>query len=208
MPTAYSHWIVALSYVIAVIASYVALDMAARVSASRGMAAARYWLWGGAVAMGAGIWSIHFVGMLALSLPIPVPYSVPVTFLSLAFAIGASGLALFTISRGQLSSRRLLVAGVVMGAGVALMHYTGMAALQIRPRPSYSPGLFSLSVAIAIGASIAALWICFQLRSDQGASTFWKKSGAARHGRRDLGHALHGDGGGEFFAGYLLPGHG
>jgi PAS domain S-box-containing protein len=175
----YSSWIVALSYVIAVIASYVALDMASRVSASRGTKVARYWLYGGAVAMGAGIWSMHFVGMLAFSLPIPLPYSIPITFLSLVFAIGASGVALYTISRGRMSLRRLLIAGVIMGTGVALMHYTGMFALKITPRPSYDLTLFIASVVIAIAASVAAMWICFQLKSDTIATAFWKKSASA-----------------------------
>ncbi|MGH7995541.1 MAG: MHYT domain-containing protein [Opitutaceae bacterium] len=179
MQAEYNRWIVALSYVIAVIASYVALDMASRVSANRGTSRARYWLLGGAVAMGAGIWSMHFVGMLAFSLPIPVPYNVPITFLSMGFAIGASGIALYAISRGELSRKKLLGSGTVMGCGVALMHYTGMAALQIRPRPIYDPGLFSLSIAIAIAASIAAMWICFQLKADTMATAFWKKSASA-----------------------------
>ena len=175
----YNQWIVALSYVVAVIASYVALDMATRVTASKGTSTARYWLIGGSVAMGTGIWSMHFVGMLAFSLPIPVPYSIPITFLSLAFAIGASGIALHTISRGTLSKKRLLTAGLVMGGGVGLMHYTGMAALQIVPRQTYDPTLFVVSIAIAVAASIAAMWICFQLKSDTMATAFWKKSGSA-----------------------------
>ncbi len=153
--------------------------MASRVSASRGTKVARYWLYGGAIAMGAGIWSMHFVGMLAFTLPIPLPYSIPVTFLSLVFAIGASGVALYTISRGSMSTRRLLTAGIIMGTGVVLMHYTGMFALKITPRPSYHPTLFTLSVFIAIAASIAAMWICFQLKSDTIATAFWKKSASA-----------------------------
>ncbi len=179
MQAAYSQWIVALSYVIAVVASYVALDMASRVSASRGTKVARYWMIGGAVAMGAGIWSMHFVGMLAMSLPIEIPYNIPVTFLSLVFAIAASGVALLTISRGEIRPRRLLTAGVVMGGGVALMHYTGMFALEISPRPTYEPVLFAVSILIAIAASIAAMWICFQLKSDTIATAFWKKSASA-----------------------------
>lgn len=179
MEAEYNQWIVALSYVIAVIASYVALDMASRVSANRGTKMAMYWLTGGAVAMGSGIWSMHFVGMLAFSLPIPVSYNIPVTFLSLAFAVAASGVALYSISRGTLNRQRLIKAGLWMGCGVALMHYTGMFALQIEPRPRYHPALFALSVAIAVIASIAALWVCFQLKSDTIATAFWKKSASA-----------------------------
>lgn len=179
MQAQYDSLIVTLSYVVAVIASYVALDMASRVSATNGTSSAKYWLGGGAVAMGSGIWSMHFVGMLAFSLPIPVPYSVPITFLSMVFAIIASYIALYTISHGSLSLKRLLTAGVLMGSGIVLMHYTGMAALQVTPRPSYDPLLFSLSVLIAVGASIAALWISFKLKSETILSAFWKKFGSA-----------------------------
>lgn len=175
----YNDWIVAGSYVIAVIASFVALDMATRISANRDSKAAKYWLWGGATAMGAGIWSMHFVGMLAFTLPIPIPYNVPITLLSLGFAIAASATALYTISRGELSVRRLVGAGVLMGGGVALMHYTGMFALEIRPRPEYDPFLFTLSVLIAVVASIAAMQICFSLKSDSFSKAVWQKSASA-----------------------------
>ncbi len=179
MPKNYDVWLVALSYIVAVIASYVALDLASRVSASRGRPAARYWLAGGAVSMGAGIWAMHFIGMLAFSLPIGVSYAVGVTLLSLAIAIGASAFALYTISRAQLSWRRLGLAGILMGAGIAAMHYVGMAAMQVRPEPSYDPLLFAASLAVAIGASLAALWICFQLRSETMLTAFWRRGGAA-----------------------------
>lgn len=179
MTGTYNDWIVAGSYVIAVIASFVALDMANRVSANRGSPSAKYWLWGGATAMGSGIWSMHFVGMLAFTLPIPIPYHIPTTLLSLGFAIAASAMALFTISRGKLSARRLLGSGLLMGGGVALMHYTGMFALEIRPRPQYDPLLFSISILIAVAASMAAMGICFSLRSDSFSQAVWKKSASA-----------------------------
>jgi len=175
----YNDWIVALSYAVAVIASYVALDMATRVAASRKGSAQRLWLLGGAVAMGVGIWSMHFVGMLAFSLPIPVPYNVRITFVSMAFAIVASYIALQTISGGTLRMRRLVVAGVCMGGGIALMHYTGMAALEVMPRPSYDPLLFATSILIAMAASMAAMWICFRLKSETILTAFWKKTGSA-----------------------------
>jgi PAS domain S-box-containing protein len=175
----YNLWIVALSYLVAVLASFVALDLASRVAANRGSAWSKYWLLGGAVMMGGGIWSMHFVGMLAFSLPIPVPYSVPVTALSFAFATIAAYIALHTVSQGTLGMRRLVVAGLVMGGGVALMHYTGMAALEIRPLPTYHPVLFVLSIVIAVVASMAAMWISFQLRSDTILTAFWKKSASA-----------------------------
>lgn len=179
MTGTYNDWIVAGSYVIAVIAAFVALDMATRVSANRNSRSAKYWWGGGSIAMGSGIWSMHFVGMLAFTLPIPIPYNVPITLLSLGFAIAASATALYTISRGELSGQRLVGSGFLMGGGVVLMHYTGMMALEIRPRPEYDPLLFALSVVIAVVASIAAMWICFSLRSDSFTKAIWKKSVSA-----------------------------
>jgi signal transduction histidine kinase/DNA-binding response OmpR family regulator len=179
MPKNYDIWLVALSYIVAVIAAYVALDLASRVSASRGRPAANYWLAGGAVSMGAGIWAMHFIGMLAFSLPIGVSYEVGVTLLSLAIAIGASAFALYTISRAQLTWLRLGLACILMGAGIAAMHYVGMAAMQVRPAPSYDPLLFAASLAVAVGASLAALWICFQLRGETMLTAFWRRGGAA-----------------------------
>src|SRR5205807_1555018 len=129
-------------------------------------AAAVSWLLGGAFAMGMGIWSMHFIGMLAFSLPIPIAYDVGVTIASMLIAIVVSGFALLTVSRASLSMRNLAAGGVLMGIGICSMHYTGMAAMDVQPRIRYDPLLFSASVAIAIAASTAALWIAFTLRSD------------------------------------------
>ena len=129
MTGTYDIWLVSLSIAVAVIASYVALDLAARLAASTGNKTARYWLIGGAAAMGTGIWSMHFIGMLAFRLPIPISYDIAITLLSLLIAVLVSGLALHTISRGNLSARRLAGAGLLMGTAIASMHYTGMAAI-------------------------------------------------------------------------------
>src|SRR5437870_3764976 len=133
----YDVWLVSLSMFVAVIASYVALDLASRVVASQGSKAARYWLVGGAVAMGTGIWSMHFIGMLAFRLPIPLTYDTGVTLLSLLIAILVSGFALHTINRDVLTIRRLLCSALFMGIGIAAMHYTGMAALPVLPPIQY-----------------------------------------------------------------------
>ncbi|MDE0855921.1 MAG: response regulator, partial [Nevskia sp.] len=179
MPKSYDIWLVALSYAVAVIASYVALDLASRVSASRGRPAEHYWLAGGALSMGAGIWAMHFIGMLAFSLPVAVSYGVGMTLLSRAIAVAASAFALQTISRPRLEARRLVLAGTLMGAGIAAMHYVGMAAMQVRPVPQYSPALFTASLAVAVGASMAALWLSFRLRGETMVSAFWRRGGAA-----------------------------
>lgn len=159
----YNPLLVLLSLLVAVLASYTALDMAGRVVTAQGRAAF-WWLTGGASAMGVGIWSMHFVGMLAFSLPIPLGYDVSITLASLAIAIAASAFALWLVSRRELPWRRLVGGAMLMGVGVAGMHYTGMAALRMKPGIDYDPAIFGLSVVIAVFASGAALWIAFRLR--------------------------------------------
>ena len=174
----YDPWLVMLSMTVAVMASYVALDLASRVTASTGRTA-RYWLGGGAVSMGIGIWSMHFIGMLAFQLPIPMSYSVSITMLSLLLAIAASAFALYTVSRESLGLQRWLSGGALMGVGIAAMHYTGMAAMQMTLPIHYDPALFALSIGIAVTASWAALWITFHLRGQTPLSGPWRKAGGA-----------------------------
>ncbi|HEX2828534.1 MAG TPA: EAL domain-containing protein [Burkholderiales bacterium] len=164
MSGTYNYGLVVVSILVAILASYTALDLATRISQSSGRSA-RAWLGGGAFSMGVGIWSMHFLGMLAFSLPIPLSYDVAVTLLSMAIAIVVSAFALHIASRSTLTLKKLAVASVVMGAGICSMHYTGMAALQTHPHASYDPLLFAASVGIAIAASMAALWIAFTLRA-------------------------------------------
>jgi diguanylate cyclase len=161
----YSYWLVVGSIIVAVLASYTALDLATRITASRGRTA-RLWLFGGAFSMGTGIWSMHFIGMLAFSLPIPMGYDVPMTLLSMVIAIVVSGFALYMVSRENLTWQNLLLGGVLMGIGIASMHYTGMAAMETSPPIQYDALLFTASIVIAILASLAALAIAFTLRKD------------------------------------------
>jgi diguanylate cyclase (GGDEF)-like protein len=161
----YNYWLVVLSVLVATLASYTALDLTSRITASKGRAA-KLWLLGGAFSMGTGIWSMHFIGMLAFKLPVPMGYDVPVTLLSMLIAIVVSGFALYTVTRSRLTARNLLTGGVLMGIGIASMHYTGMAAMETSPPIQYDPALFVASVVIAIGASLAALSIAFALRTD------------------------------------------
>src|SRR5438067_9904699 len=155
--------LVLISILVAIVASYSALSLAGRVTESRGRAALA-WTLGGGVAMGSGIWAMHFVGMLAFRLPIPLAFDPRVTMFSLLLAIAASMLALSQVSRFHLGRTRLAVSAVMMGGGINAMHYTGMAAMRMSPGIVYDPWLFALSVAIAIGASALALWIAFRLR--------------------------------------------
>jgi diguanylate cyclase (GGDEF)-like protein len=163
LASSYNSLLVLFSLLVAILASYTALDMAGRISGAQGRAA-HWWLAGGACAMGIGIWSMHFIGMLAFSLPIPLGYDPAITALSLLIAIASSAFALWLVGRNELPWSRLVGGAVLMGAGVAAMHYTGMAAMRMTPGIRYIPSLFILSVVIAIVASGAALWIAFNLR--------------------------------------------
>jgi len=161
----YSAPLVVVSLIVAMLAAYTALDMAERVRAASGRSA-HSWLAGGAFAMGLGIWSMHFIGMLAFELPIAVGYDLPMTAASLTIAVAASALALFLVTRAALPWSRLIGGALLMGGGVAAMHYLGMAAMRMAPGIDYDPGWFALSLVIAVGASGAALTISFRLRSD------------------------------------------
>jgi NO-binding membrane sensor protein with MHYT domain/GAF domain-containing protein len=166
--------LVVLSIVIAILASYVALDLAGRVTAARQRS--RYaWLTGGALAMGISIWSMHFTAMLAFKLPVAVAYDVPTVLISLVAAIVASGIALSIASSRVLSLPKLLIGGIFMGLAIVAMHYIGMAAMRLQAIIQYDPLFFTLSVVIAVGASFAALWLAFRFRHQTGvAGNGWK----------------------------------
>jgi diguanylate cyclase len=172
MSGTYDLRLVALSYLVAVFASYTALDLAGRVTSSRGRARV-VWLLGGALSLGIGIWSMHFIGMLAFVLPMTTSYDLPLVLLSLLIAVLASAGALVVMSRPAAQARHLLVGGPLVGSGIAAMHYTGMAAMRMEAAISYEPLLLVLSIVIAIGAAVAALWLAFQFRTDQAATRRW-----------------------------------
>jgi NO-binding membrane sensor protein with MHYT domain len=134
--SSYNGLFVLFSLLIAILASYTALDMAGRISSAQGRAV-RWWLAGGACAMGTGIWSMHFIGMLAFSLPIPLGYDLAITVLSLLIAIASSAFALWLVARNELPWPRPVCGPVLMGAGVSAMHYTGMAAMRMAPGIRY-----------------------------------------------------------------------
>ena len=178
MSATYNSWLVGLSLLVAVVVSYTSLRLASRVATSERRESG-LWLTIGALAMGVGIWSMHFVGMLAFSLPIPLAYSVPTTLISLAAAIVTSGFALGITSGERLTLVRLGWSALAMGAGISVMHYLGMAAIPITPRISYDPLLVLLSIAIAVGASFAALWLFFRLRDGSSRRRQFERLGAA-----------------------------
>ncbi|SMG27810.1 putative bifunctional diguanylate cyclase/phosphodiesterase [Paraburkholderia susongensis] len=179
MTGVYNPLLVCLSLVVAFLASYTAMELSGSLNALTSAKRRPLWLVGGAVSMGVGIWSMHFIGMLAFSLPIAVGYDFSITMASLFLAISVSLIALATASRGALSRRRLCVAGTVMGAGVAAMHFTGMQAMQMSPGIEYTIWRVVLSVGVAIGASMAALWLAFTLRTPHVEHVVVKRLGAA-----------------------------
>jgi diguanylate cyclase (GGDEF)-like protein len=159
----YTFSLVLISVLVAMLASYTALDLTGRIASAKGRAV---WLWigGGALSLGIGIWSMHFIGMLAFQLPIDLGFDLPITLLSLAIAILSSGLALWLVSHPLLPAWQLIFGALAMGVGISAMHYTGMAALRMQPGIDYDPAWFGASLVIAVSASAAALWIAFRLR--------------------------------------------
>jgi diguanylate cyclase (GGDEF)-like protein/PAS domain S-box-containing protein len=161
LPHRYHPWLVAMSVAISIMASYTALDVASRVRAAAGRMRT-FWLIGGGFAMGLGIWSMHFIGMVAMHSETPVTYDLRITMFSVLPAFAASGFALYMIQRGEMSPRTLGLSGLLMGCGIGAMHYIGMAAVQIEPPIRYDPTFFALSLLVAVAASVSALWIGFQ----------------------------------------------
>ncbi|MCW6506677.1 response regulator [Lichenifustis flavocetrariae] len=171
-PMRHNSVLVVLSIAIAMFASYTALDLGGRL---RGTFTGPRWAWvlAAAVAMGGGIWSMHFVGMLAFDTALPVAYDVGRTLASLLIAVGVTGVAFAWSSRREAGRRDVLVSGLVMGAGVAAMHYTGMAAIEMSGTIAYNPLLIVASILIAVTAATAALWLTFRQNG------VWQKLAAA-----------------------------
>ena len=194
---AYSPVLVAISVVIACLASYTALDLAGRVTVARARNRLT-WLLYGSTAMGTGIWSMHFVGMLAFRMSIPVSYNVPLILTSALIAVGAALLAMFTVSRAELPMHRLIAAGAIMGIAIAGMHYTGMAAMRMPAALDYDPLFLWGSIAIAVSASCVALWLAYRFRNDETLLGRWRRAlgalvmGLAISGMHYTGmHAAH-----------------
>ena len=157
----YDPYLVALSVLVASFASYTALDLGGRVAPAQERTH-RIWLVAAALIMGGGIWSMHFVAMLAFVMPMPMSYDVGLTVLSLVLAILAASGGFYVISRSGLSRPRLVLSGVFMGVAISGMHYTGMAAMRGPVELSYDSLWVALSVIIAIGAATAALWLAYR----------------------------------------------
>ena len=160
----YSYGLMAVSVITSMIAAYAAFSLADGMRHAPRAFEHRIWLTGGSFAMGVGIWSMHYLGMLAVVLPIEVSYDVPMVVLSLGLAVAASAVVLSVVSAETLGWRELLGGGLAMGAGIGGMHYTGMAAMRMKAMHTYNPWIVALSIAVAIGFSVLALWLGFSMR--------------------------------------------
>ena len=174
-----------LAYCVSCLGAFLGLRCVIRGSFYEGSDRA-WWLAGAAVAIGAtGIWAMHFIAMLGFSIPgQAITYNVPVTLASMLIAIAVVGVGLFIVGYGKRSAERLLVGGLVVGVGVATMHYLGMAAMVMPDSMSYNPLLFAASVVIAVVAGTAALWIgtwVRGLRASLGASLVMGVAVSAMH---------------------------
>ncbi len=155
----------ALGYLMSFLGAFLGLRCTTRSRASTGPSRVR-WLIVAAVSIGiTGIWVMHFIAMLGFAIPgETIRYSVPVTLGSMFLAVGFVLIGLLIVGLGQATTRRLVLAGIVTGLGVAAMHYSGMAAMRMPATISYNAGLFAVSIVIAIIAATAALWAALRLR--------------------------------------------
>src|SRR6202789_3114464 len=181
MQTLAIHYIVGLvivSVLLSIGASFAALSLSDRVRAPTAVGPRRFWLTSGSVTRGVGIWSMHYLGMLALALPVPIYYFWPTVLLSLVLAIAASSVALSVVSGERLAVRRLLGGGLMMGAGIGAMHYTGMVAMRSAAMEHYNPWIVTLSIITAAGFSWLALWIAFASRRSEQNETGMRMAGS------------------------------
>lgn len=177
VPTTTVYWLVAVSILTSIVSSYVAFSFAERMAASAGRAYA-FWLASGAVSMGLGIWSMHYIGMLAVQLPMDVAYHVPTVLVSLLLATFASAVALVVVSKERPGAVQVFCGSVLMGAGIGTMHYVGMHAMRCAAMRDYDPKLVGLSMVIAVGFSWMAISISCFVRSYLGRHRWIRAAGA------------------------------
>ncbi|WP_194540548.1 bifunctional diguanylate cyclase/phosphodiesterase [Paenibacillus sp. JZ16] len=160
----YNYYIVGLSIAIAILASYSALNITSKISDANGKSKF-FWLFGGAMVMGSGIWSMHFVGMLAMHMNMNVRYDVFLTIMSMLVSVVSSFIAFYITMPRNINWFKIAIGGFIMGSGIVIMHYTGMEAMVIHAEISYDPGIWVLSAIIALVASYAALLLFLRFRN-------------------------------------------
>jgi PAS domain S-box-containing protein len=174
---AYDYRLVALSILIAFFSAYAAIDLAGRIASATGTGRLS-WLAGGSFAVGTGIWTMHYIGIAAYRLPVPVSYDWKMLVLSLLIAMASSGAALSLASGSKMDSLRAIPGCLILGCGFAAMHYIGVEAMHLPAVYVYSTPLVVLSVALSIGASYAVLNLVFRLREESFSHRWQKFSGA------------------------------
>lgn len=169
--------LVIFSYIVAAAASFTVLNLVGIIASLKKAAVRWLWLLFGAAVMGTGIWSMHFIGMMAFSLPVPIAYDMVLVVLSVIFAIAASFIALYVVARDGVTLMQVLGSGAVLGAGISAMHYVGMAAMQVEMH--YNAFWVAVSIVIAFAASNVALLLSVYFRKAGGSGDAWKKIGSA-----------------------------
>lgn len=156
--------LVALSYLVAVLGSYTALQLAIGIPAAHSTRERTHAILASGAAIGGAIWAMHFIAMLACQMDVQVTYDVPLTLLSAIIGMLSCMAGLAIAGSGVFSWAKLGLAGLFMGLGVGGMHYTGMAAMRMAATTHYDTGMVAASLAVAVVASCAALWLAFNMR--------------------------------------------
>ena len=164
----YDPWLVLLSVLVASFSSAMGLQMAGQAARAERTSLRMAALATGSLALGCGVWAMHFIGMLAFNLCTPVSYDPTITIFSMLPSVAASAVALSLIGRQRIGLRALLVGGVLVGAGIGAMHYTGMAAMRSALQLRYDPAMFALSIVVAVALATLALWVRFGLQGLRG----------------------------------------
>jgi NO-binding membrane sensor protein with MHYT domain len=167
MSVTYNPVLVFASSTIAILAAYITLEVSSKLSAST-ETSRTFWLVSGAITLGSGIWAMHFVAMLAFSIPISITYNLLIVLVSLLAPVLVSFQALSIVSRPQPTLTTILIGSLIIGTGIIIMHYSGMAAMQMPANLHYNSMLLVLSTIIAVTVSFAALILSLLFRKSQG----------------------------------------
>ena len=175
----YDLGLVLLSLLVSSIASGQGLRLAAFARLAVPPQLRRWAIAGGSLAMGTGIWAMHFIGMLAYKPHAVVQYDLPLTILSILPGIGASAVAITLLAKAELNTKQLVLGAVITGAGIATMHYSGMGAMRMEHVPQYSPVWFVISLLVGVALAMLALWVRFGLARFSGHLSLGMKTLAA-----------------------------
>ncbi|MCG6141013.1 MHYT domain-containing protein [Leptospira mtsangambouensis] len=163
----YNYWLVSLSILISIFASWISLYMLSRFSNVENKFSRLAILFTSSLSMGGAVWSMHFIGMMSFDLCTKVTYHKSVTILSILPSFFASYFALQTLNKKKITRKELVSVGILVGAGIGFMHYMGMAAMEMRPKLMYDPYLFLVSLVVAISLAILSILIQFRLKESK-----------------------------------------